>query len=800
MIGMVLPQGMWAETFFPNENVTIDITDGVVTIDCKKAGQLEQVNLNSGNPSLGSRIASCSTIKFKGYFCGSDLNKLKGNNNNQDCCKQSTVDMSEAHFVEYSGDANSHTNNYSYMSFKNWGSNVTTAITSNNADNNISNDIFQNCKSLTNVEFLSGTVKGFNDHKAQDGYSTGLSVTIGKNVTSIADAAFQRCDVLSSVTFKKDYSGGETPVNLTIGQEAFESCSNLSAIEFPNRVTSIGNSAFKKAGTSVDNFAVSFERRTVSEGASVDYDVDLTIGNSAFDNCTTIQTLSLPIRLKTMGNGAFAHTSGLTTIEIREDVEDARLTTIPHNAFLESGITSIKIPRSVTLIEGGPEGGAFQSCYNLETITFQESHQNPQPDLLIKTGAFAGGTESLYKLKHVYVDIDPTKRKLICEYDAFNFTSMVGQTDVTSEQMATLHFSEAYWDYYAGDWKKGVTFTQTALNSFKDGCDPTKDALNGESMNDGTKKGTNEQVRNNAGRIPDMSPGNGWHQFARTDTGIDIIVEKGKYFRTYSTDVAQVRPEWMHIYRITAFSDGFDKNNPNFNDPNSREQADAAEKKATAVEITAENTGGYSLIPAKTGMIRVDIVKEDALYYFMEWSNTNQSYSTDWEYRYNEDLKTANNQKLNFMYPTGEEDRVIGPVERGDDGKIKYRIFGLLKNPIEGTNRLAGQFSRAKNPTTLAKNRAYLKLPAALFNWTNESTGSSQNATDDATPSQYGKISLFFDDFFEEMNGGITTEIKEAIEAEMYKNDSFYTIQGVKVAKPTAKGVYIHNGKKIFIK
>ena len=256
----------------------------------------------------------------------------------------------------------------------------------------------------------------------------------------------------------------------------------------------------------------------------------------------------------------------------------------------------------------------------------------------------------------------------------------------------------------------------------------------------------------------------------------------------------------MHIYRITAFSDGFDKNNPNFNDPNSREQADNAEKKATAVEIKVDNTGGYSLIPANTGMIRVDIVTEDAFYYFMDFEDTGLTYNADWEYPYNEDLETANNQKLNFMYPTGEEDRIIGPVERGNDGKIKYRIFGLLKKPIEGTNRLTGQFSRAKNPTTLAKNRAYLKLPATLFHWTNESTGSSQNATDDATPSQYAKISLFFDEDIEDVNGGVSTEIINAIEEDMYKNDSFYTLQGVKVAKPTSKGVYIHNGKKIYIK
>ena len=47
---------------------------------------------------------------------------------------------------------------------------------------------------------------------------------------------------------------------------------------------------------------------------------------------------------------------------------------------------------------------------------------------------------------------------------------------------------------------------------------------------------------------------------------------------------------------------------------------------------------------------------------------------------------------------------------------------------------------------------------------------------------------------------GVATEIKKAIENEEYKNDTFYTLQGVRVAKPTTKGVYIRNGKKIYVK
>jgi hypothetical protein len=772
MIGMVVPQGVFAAAT-EDSNVTFTSDGSTITITSTKAGALAGLKfVGSHNQDLITALSNSSggKIVFVGDFNEADLKFLngQGQHNNTNYCNQKIVDMSDAKFV---GNSNGSVG-YAQMKFNYWSNTLTKAITSQYADNSISNDIFQNCKSLTNVEFLSGTVKGFNDHKKEQGYAEGLSVTIGKNVTSIADGAFQRCDVLSSVTFDKDYSGGETPKDLTIGQEAFESCSKLSVIEFPNRVTSIGNSAFKNAGTSVDNFAVSFERRTVSEGASVNYDVDLTIGNNAFDNCTTIQTLSLPIRLKTMGDGAFAHTSGLTTVEIREDVENARLTTIPNNAFLESGITSIKIPRSVTRIKGGDQGGAFQACHNLENIWFQESHLNPQPDLVIEKGAFAGGNESLYKLKNVYVDIDPSKRKLICEYDAFPFVTLDGQTDVTNTQKATLHFNEKYWYYYAGDWKRGLSFdTQEALNSIKDGCR----LENGKPRNGHFDKIPN-YVENNQGYVSDKMPANGWQQFAVTSTGIDIIIPPGEFIRTYSTSTAYDLPEHVRIFRVINFDDGYKPGQVK----SDQALADAAKKTAITKEVT-----GY--IPKNTGLIMVGNVSSAVLYYFKENSGTDQ-------YPHSEHtVSTIENPGVaNLLVPTLDNDEFpLAPVWRNDKNEIEYRNFGMLKKDHK--------FGRAK-VTTMRKNYAYLKIPAELFNWSNESeNGGSGNGVENTTTNAKISVLYMFDDINED-NFGIATAIKNAINKEMSESNSYYTLQGVKVSKPTKKGVYISNGKKVLVK
>ena len=54
-------------------------------------------------------------------------------------------------------------------------------------------------------------------------------------------------------------------------------------------------------------------------------------------------------------------------------------------------------------------------------------------------------------------------------------------------------------------------------------------------------------------------------------------------------------------------------------------------------------------------------------------------------------------------------------------------------------------------------------------------------------------------DFFGELEEDTDGVVKLVIPAEAISNGDYYTLQGVKVNKPT-KGVYIHNGKKVIIK
>ncbi len=88
------------------------------------------------------------------------------------------------------------------------------------------------------------------------------------------------------------------------------------------------------------------------------------IGDSAIWRCSGLTSITIPESVTSIGEAAFFCCSGLTSITIPEGV-----TSIGDSAFYEcSGLTSITIPEGVTSI--GEE--AFQGCSGLTSITIPE--------------------------------------------------------------------------------------------------------------------------------------------------------------------------------------------------------------------------------------------------------------------------------------------------------------------------------------------------------------------------------------------------------------------------------------------
>ena len=179
-------------------------------------------------------------------------------------------------------------------------------------------------------------------NSAFDSCSNLTSITIPDSVSSIGNFVFYGCSSLTSITLSNNITN--------IGNSAFAGCSSLTSITIPDRVTSIEKYAFYNCSglTSI----------TIPDSVT-------SIGESAFRNCTSLTSITIPDSITSIGKSAFSNCSSLTSITIPNGV-----TSIGEYAFQScSSLTSITIPDSVTSIGAY----AFSDCWDLTSITIPDS-------------------------------------------------------------------------------------------------------------------------------------------------------------------------------------------------------------------------------------------------------------------------------------------------------------------------------------------------------------------------------------------------------------------------------------------
>ncbi len=120
------------------------------------------------------------------------------------------------------------------------------------------------------------------------------TVTMGKNVVSIQNGAFQNCSSLTDVSF-------ESSKVKTVGESVFENCVALTKFTMPSTLKNIGSRMFAGC-SSLSNI----EFNSVVE----------TIGASAFEKCISIKSMAIPSTVKTIGSDALGGCTKLETLSI----------------------------------------------------------------------------------------------------------------------------------------------------------------------------------------------------------------------------------------------------------------------------------------------------------------------------------------------------------------------------------------------------------------------------------------------------------------------------------------------------
>ena len=274
-----------------------------------------------------------------------------------------------------------------------------TSITIPDSVTSIGSSAFNGCSSLTNV-YYNGTIedwcnisfvteysnpmyyaKHFNMLNENKEWYEVISITIPESVTSIGEYAFSNCSSITSITIPESVT--------SIGYGAFYKCSSITSITLPFVGEKADGSGKTHFGYIFGAESYDYNRSRVPTSLK---EVIITggtrIGRYAFEDCSSLTSITISGSVKKIDEQAFQYCSSLTNVYYKGSIIDwldisfwnissnplykgARLYVLDeNNEWYE--VTSITLPDSVTSIGDYK----FSGCTSLESITIPDSVTN----------------------------------------------------------------------------------------------------------------------------------------------------------------------------------------------------------------------------------------------------------------------------------------------------------------------------------------------------------------------------------------------------------------------------------------
>lgn len=312
-------------------------------------------------------------------------------------------------------------------------------------------------------------------------------------------------------------------------------------------------------------------------------------------------------------------------------------------------------------------------------------------------------------------------------------------------------------------------------------------------------------------------PGKDKNTFQYTITGahkiyIPVIAHMGKLLRTYTSavDVVPVDKEVL-VYAAQSYT----KNKEN----NTGSGDETGTVKLYRLKFIPANQGVVLYAPTTLGNENPDLIEvvpaysatvkrysNDAFDYVEDWAKPETKKEQIWVNQ--ETHEQAKDKWNNYLVPV-LTDTKITQFYFDDQNKWTGRNFAFTRYSQTNTGRANGvikdnttdpdpkkhdYFSFFRGAGTVKASYSYLMLPRIIM----EGNGQILDQNQDNDKNRFSKSMVWFEGIDAPMDNE-TTGISELKNNVSNTDAAYYTLQGVKVAKPV-KGIYIHQGKKVIIK